>query len=77
MTHVSHMEHKKFEKVGFGAIGITASEIVQDRSTQRMQARTLTKWHSIKVMDHYEDTEHMRTNPGLPDLRLVLKAHCI
>jgi len=43
MTHVSHMEHKKFEKVGFGAIGITASEIVQHGDTQRMQARTPTK----------------------------------
>jgi len=28
MTHVSHVKHKKFEKVGFGAIGIPASEIV-------------------------------------------------
>lgn len=34
LTHVSHMEHKKFEKVGFGAIGITASEIVQQETHQ-------------------------------------------
>jgi hypothetical protein len=32
------MEHKKFEKIGFGAIGITASEIVQHRDTHTKDA---------------------------------------
>lgn len=43
MTHVSHMKAQEFEKTGFGAIGTPASEIVQHRDTQRMQARTPTK----------------------------------